>query len=307
MTNKTKAYLGLHISIIFFGSTAVLGDLISLSAIPLVWWRLIIAIFSFIPIIYWRKIWQFAILKANFRELFLVGLFLALHWITFFGSVKLANASIGVLCLATTSFLTAFIEPVLMKRPFRWIEMIIGLMIIPGMLLVVQAVDTSKYLGIGVGLLSALFAAMFTTYNKKIVERGSTVLFTFAELVIAFFILSVFVALSPLWSNSLTFVPNQSSDWIYLSILAIVCTTICYTVAFAALRYMSAFTANLSINLEPVYGIILAWILLQENEEMGVSFYYGAFIILAVVLLFPMLESFLFKAKMKRTNVNRIP
>src|SRR5690606_21759814 len=178
MNPRQKAFASLHIAIVIFSFTAILGDLISIDAVALVWWRLVIALAFFLPVLLYRKLIRWQEFRAVRRSLILVSIFLALHWVTFFSSIKLSNASIGVLCLATTSALTAVIEPVITKRPFRWAELIIGLLILPGMFLVVSSVDASMYLGIVFGILSALFAALFTTHNKSIVGKGSTLFFT---------------------------------------------------------------------------------------------------------------------------------
>ncbi|WP_236974382.1 DMT family transporter [Membranihabitans maritimus] len=288
MKAKSKAYISLHIAILFFGATAVLGDLIVLDAMILVWWRLILSLVAFIPIFVIYNLFQFwkELLYVK-KELILVGIFLALHWVTFFASVKLANASVAVLCLSATSLMTSFMEPIIIGRRFRKMEFAFGALIIPGMILVVESLKTDMMQGVIWGLGSAFLASLFTTYNKKIVDRGNTVLFTFAELLIALVVVTVLVPIYAIGNDQLTLVPVSGANWLYLLILSIVCTTICYTVAFRALRYMSAFTANLSINLEPVYGIILAWIILGDNEEVTSQFYWGAAFIIGIVLGYP--------------------
>lgn len=298
LSDQSKAYIGLHIAILFFGVTAILGDLIDLPSLSLVWWRLLISLLAFIPVIFFLRLLKLEAVWSVKEDIFKVGLFLVIHWITFFASVKLANASVGVLCLATTSLMTAVVEPFVMRRPFRLIEFIFGLCVIPGMVLVVHSVSSDMALGFVLGLFSALFSALFTTYNKKIVDKGSTILFTFAELLVAFILLSIMVLGLTLSGKSLEFMPPRPIDWGYLLFLSIVCTTICYTIAFRSLRHMSAFSANLSINLEPVYGILLAWWILKDNEEMGNSFYYGAGLILLVVFLFPILEKYFLRIKL---------
>lgn len=307
MNPRQKAFVSLHIAILFFGFTAILGDLISLGPLPLVWWRLILAVVFFIPVLMYRNLFQWDKFYAVRRPLILVSIFLALHWVTFFGSIKLSNASIGVLCLATTSAMTAILEPMITHRPFRWIEFIFGLLIIPGMLLVVSSVDPSMYLGIAFGLVSALLAAGFTTYNKSIVGKGSTLFFTAMELVIALVLLSILILIARFWDGSIRLWPVPTNDWKYLLILAVVCTTICYTLAFDALKHMTAFTANLSVNLEPVYGIALAAWILNENEDMDTRFYIGAGLILLVVFIFPIFEKNLLKRKLRKPDVSAFP
>lgn len=302
MNPQQKAFAGLHLAIIFFSFTAILGDLITLEAIPLVWWRLVLAIAFFLPVLLYRKLFQWEQFIAVRRPLILVSIFLALHWVTFFSSIKLSNASIGVLCLATTSALTAIIEPVVTRRPFRWVEFIIGLLILPGMFMVVSSVDPSMYMGIASGIASALFAALFTTYNKSIVGKGSTLFFTALELFFALLLLSIIVLVVMIWDPSFRIWPVPIQDWKYLLVLAVLCTTIAYTLAFDALKHMTAFTANLSVNLEPIYGMALAAWILNENEELSPRFYVGAAMILLIVFIFPIFEKRLFKRKPTKPN-----
>lgn len=307
MNPRQKAFASLHIAIVIFSFTAILGDLISIDAVALVWWRLVIALAFFLPVLLYRNLIRWQEFRAVRRSLILVSIFLALHWVTFFSSIKLSNASIGVLCLATTSALTAVIEPVITKRPFRWAELIIGLLILPGMFLVVSSVDASMYLGIVFGILSALFAALFTTHNKSIVGKGSTLFFTSIELFFAFLLLSVLSIVVRLWEPAFQLWPVPFSDWKYLLVLAVVCTTIAYTLAFDALKHMTAFTANLSVNLEPVYGIILAAWILNENEEMHSRFYLGAGLILLIVFIFPIFEKKVLNRKPIKPNAATFP
>lgn len=299
MNSRQKAFISLHIAIVFFGFTAILGDLISLSPLPLVWWRLSLAVLAFLPVLIIRNLFQWSKFRQVRRPLILVSIFLALHWLTFFGSIKLANASIGVLCLATSSAMTAIIEPIIIRRPFRPVELIFGLLIVPGMFVVVSSVDSSMYLGIASGLLSALFSAVFTTYNKSIVGKGSTLFFTFLELFFAMIVISILIVLSRYWDGSIPLWPVPVADWKYLLILAVVCTTVCYTLAFDALKHMTAFTANLSVNLEPVYGILLAAWILGENEDLDLKFYIGAGLILVVVFIFPIFEKKMLKNRVE--------
>lgn len=307
MNPRQKAFASLHIAIVFFGFTAILGDLISIDSIPLVWWRLLLAVAFFVPVLVYRKLFRWEQFTAVRRPLVLVSIFLAFHWVTFFSSIKLANASIGVLCLATTSAMTAIIEPIITHRPFRWVELIFGLLILPGMFLVVSSVDASMYLGIAFGILSAMLAAAFTTYNKSIVGKGSTLFFTSIELFFALILISILVLFAKIWDPAIRIWPVPLQDWKYLLVLAVVCTTICYTLAFDALKHMTAFTANLSVNLEPIYGMILAAWILNENEDLDIKFYVGAGLILLIVFIFPIFEKMLLKRKLAKPNAATFP
>ncbi|MBY5958299.1 DMT family transporter [Membranicola marinus] len=302
MNPRQKSFVQLHIAIVFFGFTAILGELITLSPLPLVWWRLILAALAFLPVLMIRKKFQWDRFNVVRGPLILVSIFLALHWVTFFGAIKLANASIGVLCVATTSAMTSVIEPLINRNRFHPIELFFGLLIIPGMFLVVSSVDPGMYWGIASGLISAFFSAIFTTFNKSIVGKGSTLFFTFVELFLAMIVLSIIILFARNWDSSIRLWPVPVSDWKYLLVLAVICTTVCYTLAFDALKHMSAFAANLSINVEPIYGILLAAWILDENEDLDFRFYTGAALILLVVFIFPIFEKRMMK---KRVEVLR--
>lgn len=290
-SDQQRSLLNLHIAIVLFGFTAVLGGLITLDAIPLVWWRLILAVLSFVPLLLYRRLLDWEAFNEHKIPILLVGIFLSLHWVTFFLAVKLGNASIAVLCIASTSFMTAIMDPLITRRPVSWSELLFGVMIVPGMFLVISSVDPSMLPGVASGLISALFASLFTIYNKSIVGKGSTVFFTFLELLIAFIVLSIIVVSLRFLGISYVFWPEAKSDWGYLLVLAIGCTTLAYTMAFDALKHITSFMANYSVNLEPVYGIILAALLLNEYEELTPTFYLGAVLIMMLVIIFPIFES----------------
>lgn len=302
MTERQKSFARLHIAILFFGLTAVLGDLISLDALSLVWWRLVLAVVAFLPVLIIRKSFKWASFLSFWKPIFLVSIFLSAHWVTFFLAVKLANASIAVLCIATTSFMTAMIEPMITRRPFRLVELVFGLMIVPGMFLVVSAVDSSMYWGIVSGLFSALLSSLFTTFNKSIVGKGSTMFFTFMELLLAIGVLSLVIIVLGVFDHWVMLWPVPLPDWKYLIFLAVICTTLAYTLAFDALKHMTAFTANLSVNLEPVYGIVLAALILNEYEDVNLYFYVGAILILLVVIIFPIFEMRIMRRKTKKKH-----
>lgn len=305
-SDRQRSLFNLHIAILFFGFTAVLGGLITLDAVPLVWWRLVLAVIAFVPLILHRRIFDWNSFLAFKKPILLVGLFLALHWVTFFLSVKLGNASIAVLCIASTSFMTAVVEPLITRRRFSGIEMIFGLMIVPGMFLVISSVDASMLPGVLSGVISALFASLFTIYNKSIVGKGSTIFFTFMELLFALLILSVLIFIMQLSGFAVALWPVPGSDWKYLIFLAVICTTLSYTLAFDALKQITAFMANLSVNLEPLYGIILAALLLNEHEELTMTFYLGAMLILLLVVIFPIFETRINRRKLKKKDVGII-
>ena len=287
---EKRAYWELHLAVLLFGFTAILGDLIQLSALMLVWWRVLITSSSLSP---WAAVGKLA--RQMPVSMLLgyagIGVLVALHWLTFYGAIKLANASVSLVCLATTSFMTALIEPLVVGRPFRWQELGLGFLIVPGMVLVVNGLEVSMLAGVWVGLISALFVSIFTALNKRFVTRATPVQITFIELGSAWVFLSVvllFMLLlgfdpGPLW-------PERQVDWVYLLLLALLCTNVAYLLSIRALKHISAFASTLTINLEPVYGIVLAWWLLGDGDELDASFYWGGFIIILAVFAYPLLK-----------------
>ncbi len=222
-----------------------------------------------------------------------IGIIVALHWVLFFGSIKYSNVSICLVCMATGSFFASVLEPFFMKYKHRWYEMILGLFVIPGMFLVVNFIPTEKILGVYMGLISAFLAALFSILNKKVLDANQEVHslgMTFIELLSGLLFLSIVFPLYNNYINATPFMPQGIHDYFYLLILAVVCTTFAYNIGLKALRHISAFTSTLIVNLEPVYGIILAWIFFQENEEVGTYFYLGVMIILISVFAHPFIK-----------------
>ena len=288
MDNEKRAYLELHIAVLLFGLTAILGELISLSAVVLVWWRVFITSISLLFFINFGQK-----LKSIPRKLTLqymgIGILIGLHWITFFGSVKLSNVSICLVCMATVSFFTSILEPLILKKPFKWFEVALGLTVIPGMALVVNYTELSMQMGIWSGLLSALLASIFIIFNKKLVDKAEPMSITFLELSSACLFIGMILPVFFHFSPESNFLP-QGNDWLYLLVLALLCTTLAYVLSLRALRYLSAFASNLTVNLEPIYGIILAVVILNENKELTAGFYIGGAIILLSVLAYPFLK-----------------
>ncbi|MEM1216380.1 MAG: DMT family transporter [Bacteroidota bacterium] len=291
---QKRAYLELHIAVLLFGLTAILGDLIQLTALVLVWWRVLLTSASLGPFVRPQRLYR-DLGGPLFWRFVGIGVLVALHWVTFYGAIKLSNASICLICMATTSFFTAFLEPVIVGRPFRWYEAILGLLIVPGMALIVRSVPPDMYWGIAVGLTSALLAATFATFNKKYLAVSaqpiSPTRITFLELSSACVFLSL--VLGTRWVGHFELgqlLPPSLLDWAYLLVLVFFCTTLAYTLSLRALRHLSAFAANLTVNLEPVYGIVLAWLLLNEQQELSSNFYLGVVIILLVVFSYPLVQ-----------------
>lgn len=288
MNTTQRAYLELHIAVVLFGLTAILGGLIQVSTIVLVWWRILIACLGIL--IYgdiFNKIRQLS--PALRLRLLGTGFIIAIHWLAFFGSVKLANASVALVTFATTSFQSSFLEPLILRQRIKWYEVMLGILVIPAMILVVGSLPTGMGLGFCVGLLAAFLSVIFSILNKQVVDQAPPLSIMFLNLSGGWLLLSVIMPFYILNNPSLPFLP-QGWDWLYISILALLCTNLGYFLAIRSLRYLSAFASNLTINLEAVYGIILAWLILHEDKQLTPSFYIGASLIIISVLSYPLLR-----------------
>lgn len=291
MSPQQRSYAELHIAVFLFGFTAILGDLISLPAISLVWWRVLLTSISFLFLVPLRKLWRTTD-RQTLQQFIGIGVLVGVHWICFFGAVKLANPSIALVCMATASFFTALLEPLLTKQKAKTYEIMLGLLIIPGMILIVNSAELSLMWGIVIGLVAALLSAFFAILNKMLVGKLDEKSVTFLEMGAAWVFVSAVLPLYLLFSpdaGRLTFWP-QGFDWLYLLVLALLCTTLAYVLALRSLRYLTAFASNLTVNLEPVYGISLAYFLLDDRQELNPGFYWGTLLILLAVFSYPFLR-----------------
>lgn len=281
MNTTQRAYFELHFAVLLFGFTAILGDLITLSALVLVWWRMGITTAS-IPLLSKIKSKLSVLPRSLILRYMSIGVLVALHWICFFGSVKLANASTSLICMATTSFFTALIEPLVFKKPLKWDELSLGLLMIPGIMLIVNNTGEAMMMGILVGLTSAFLAALFAVLNKQLVDEAEPLTITFLELGSGWLFLSLVLPCYFYFNQKMAFLP-QGYDWLWLIVLALLCTTLAYVLSLRALKHLSAFSSTLTINLEPVYGILLAWLLLDDAQELSLQFYTGCLLIIGAV------------------------
>ena len=287
--NATKrAYLELHIAVFLWGFTAILGKVIQLSALSLVWWRVLLTSISLVFIIRLGKGFT-KMPRKNILQFAFAGALTGLHWLTFFGAIKLSNASITLVCMATCAFFTAILEPLMLRTRVKWWELMTGFLIVPGMMLIVENVDVSMHTGIWVGLLSSLLAAMFSILNKKWIQNAEPFSITLIEMSSAWLLLSLFLPFY-LQNNPEAAVVPTLRDFGFLLVLALLCTTLTWILALRALKHLTAFASTLMVNLEPVYGIFLAWILLGEHKDLSDGFYWGVLLIMVVVFSYPFLN-----------------
>lgn len=280
MLPDRKALLQIHFCVLLWGFTAILGKLISLPALELVWWRMLIVV---VVLLGWPPLWR-ELQRTEARTLALfggVGVIVALHWLTFYASIKLANASVAATTMATGPLFLAVIEPWIAGRRFDPRELVVGLVALPGVALVVGGTPRGMHLGLAIGVLSALLVAVFGSLNKRHVERAGPLLVVGVELAAgtAFLTLVAFV-----WRGGApwTELPGTRDAWL-LAMLSLACTLLPFALMLRALRHISAFTAQLAVSLEPVYAILLAILLLGEQRELDATFYAGVAVILAAV------------------------
>ncbi len=277
-----KALIQLHIAVFLAGFTAILGKLITLNEGLLVWFRLLITVATLGVILYFKK--QLVRIPArDMLKIFGVGTIVAIHWVTFYGSVKYANVSVALVCFSATGFFTAFFEPLILRRRISVIEVGLGLMAIAGIYIIFDFHPEYK-VGIIFGIISAMGSALFPIYNKELLATYSPKILILYELGGGLLALTILVPFYLMQFPAAYYMPTLS-DWLWLLVLAWLCTVLSFDLQLNALKKISAFTANLTYNLEPVYGIILAFIFFKENEHLNREFYIGvALILLAVVL-----------------------
>ena len=291
MTPSAGAQLQIHFCVLLWGFTAILGKLITLPALPLVWWRMLIVVAALAVV---PRVWRgLRAMPTRLRWSYAgIGVIVALHWLTFYGAIKLSNASVGVTTIALATVFTALIEPWLARTRFSKRDLALGIAVLPGVALVVGGVPHGMRLGIVVGTLSALLVALFGSLNKRLVEHGDPLTVTAIELGAGTLALTALAPLMPLlfpaFAGDLLVWPG-GHDAALLLVLALACTLLPFALSLLALRHMSAFSAQLAVNLEPVYAIALAIVLLGEQRELTPLFYAGVAIILAAVLVHPLL------------------
>jgi len=294
-----KAYIYLHTAVFLFGFTAILGKLISLPEISLVWWRLFITCTSIVLIPGVVKAAR-QLTSGQLLRLSGIGIIVACHWVTFYGSIKFSNVSVALSCFATTSFFTSILEPLIRKQPFKIYELLLGFVVIPGMFLIFTFGGFNYITGITMGLISAFLASLFSVLNKGMVDDIDPLPITLIELGAGMLFLTPLVPFYLNWLGSTAFLPS-GMDIFYLLILALLCTTLAYVLSLLALQKLSAFTNTLTINLEPIYGIVLSWFFFQEHKEMSMGFYLGSFLIILAVFAHPFLRKY-FESGKKDSN-----
>lgn len=291
-----RSLIILHGTVLVWGFTGVLGALISIASVPLVWYRVLIA---FVTLYIYFKVTKtpLKISREALLKLFFTGAIVGGHWILFFQSIKSSTVSVGLVCLSSLTLFTAILEPVLKKAKISRLEILIGLLIIFGIYLIFKF--ESRYTtGIILGLLSAFCGALFSIINSRQIQNRPAPIISYYELIGAWVWTSIYLLITGGFNSSMRL---NTSDTIYLLILGIICTSIAYVAGVSVMKYLTAFRVALITNLEPIYGIVLAFLFFGKSEQMTAGFYAGALIIFSSIFLYPYAKSKLEKRRINKT------
>jgi drug/metabolite transporter (DMT)-like permease len=285
VSSSSRALFQIHFCVFLWGFTAILGKAITLPALPLVWWRMLIVTAALLLV---PKFW-IGLSKVSVRAAVVylaIGIVVAMHWLSFYASIKLSNASVAATCMAFAPFFVAFFEPFLARRAFDYREIFFGLAVVPGVALVVGGTPVGMRTGLVLGVLSAFLAAVFGMLNKRFIDRGAALTVTGLEMASGAVCLAL---INPILPQGTVFVLPGRHDAILLVILALGCTLTPFALSLVALRHLTAFTTALAINMEPVYSIVLAIVIFGEQQQLDARFYGGVVIVLVVVFSHPFL------------------
>lgn len=281
MTERVKNLILMHFVVLIFGFTGILGKLITIEAVPLVFWRTAIGA---VTIYLWLKLQNQVTKKswATIAKLGGVGILIAIHWVTFFASIKASNVSIALTMLAVSPMFVGFLEPVFFRRKIDPKEIFIGSVVIVGVAITLKFSSGYEW-GVLLGLISALFASLFATINGVLVKEHDASNLSLVELFFASLVIFIFMAVRG--EVGMELIAIDIMDWVYITILAVVATSFAFIAFTHVLKVLTPFTTTVAINLEPIYSIILAVLIFGEEEIMGVQFYIGATLIIGAIII----------------------
>lgn len=291
MITSTADYFKLHFVVFLWGFTAILGLLISIPAVEMVFYRTLLAALGLAILIFLTQN-SFRISQSDFIKIIGTGFIVGVHWITFFASAKVSNASVSLVGFATGSLWTAFLEPFFGRKKIKGFEVVLGLIVVAG-LYVIFSFDFKYPLGLALGIASGFTMALFSVFNAKFVQRTHPYTITFYEMIGAFVCTAIFLPIyKETWAlNQELQLSPTAIDWLYIAILSFVCSVYAYSAGIELLKRLSVFFVQLTLNLEPLYGIIMAVIIFGEREKMQFEFYVGTAIIISAVISYPFLKA----------------
>ena len=296
----------MNLAVLLWGFTGVLGRAISLDAPMLVWYRMLFTALIMAAILTYRKQWV-TVARGDLWRLLRVGCLMALHWVAFYGAIKFTNASIALVCLSTASVFTALLDPLVNKGRFDYLEILLGLLALSGVYVMYlfqdsatvkdMATEHSKFIyGVGIlsGVIAALLSSVFTVLNKRLAHKYPARTMVFYEMATGWVFISCLIPIQFYYMPETKFFPRSENllgsewlhnDWLWLVALSLCCTVWAQSLALTALKKLTAFIATLSVNLEPLYGMLLAFVLYHENKDLGKGFFIGMSLILLSVVL----------------------
>ena len=283
-----------------WGFTGILGKLILLDSVVIVWFRVIIAFIALGLYMLFAKTSFKVSSKKHLVYIAIVGVFVGVHWLTFYKSIQLSTASLGILCLSTTTLHVSWLEPLVMKKRFSWLEFILSIIVVLGIYITTDNFSENEYTALIYGLVSALFAALFAVFNTKLAEKDSSSVISLYEMLSASIAITIFLFIQGNLSSDLFVMSYQ--DFYLLLFLGVACTSFAFLATITVMRVLGTFTVSLSINLEPIYTLIFAIVLLNENALLSTRFYLGALIIILTVLANGVIKAALQRKKGKRIS-----
>ena len=302
MTKTTRDYLHLHFIVLLWGFTAIFGLLISLPPVELVFYRTLISTLGLALLLYAAKKPFFVKHRRDLLQALVIGFIIAAHWILFFLAARLSNVSVCLAGMATASIWTVFMEPFATKQRVKSLDILVGLLGFCGILVIYHG-DFKYGLGFGVAVISAFLSALFMVMNGTLAKRNDHFTVSFWEMGAACLTTLLFYPIYSRWMTDqpIAWLP-QATDWIYLVLISLVCTVYAYSMSIELMRRLSAFAINLTVNLEPVYGILLALLIFGASEAMNPRFYLGTTIIIVSVLIYPPINRLRNRRRL-RTNI----
>jgi drug/metabolite transporter (DMT)-like permease len=286
----TTDYLKLHFIVFLWGFTAILGLLITIPSVEMVFFRTLLAAIG-MGIVIVTTGGTFKVSTADAVKLLLIGFIVCLHWLTFFGSARISNASVSLVGFATNSLWASLLEPWMNRNRVKKFELLLGLVVIAG-LYIIFSFDFEYKLGLALGIAAGFLAALFSVFNARLVRRINAYTITFYEMTGAFIATTLFLPLYQytLAADGVLRLSPTVTDWLFITILALVCTVYAFSMAVKLMKKLSVFFIQLTLNLEPVYGILMALVVFGSREKMGLSFYVGTLLIISAVISYPALK-----------------
>lgn len=281
MLEKYKYHIWLHITVVIFGFTGILGKLITINSYLLVWYRVGIGILALLIYFFIAK-HSLKVERKLLYKILLTGIIIAVHWITFFEAIKQSNVSVALVCFSSGTLFTSLIEPIYFKRKIKPYELIFGVLIMVGLYFIFNF-EFQYVVGIVLSLISAALSSWFTVINGIYIKKTSAKTITFYELLGAFLIISIYLSAQNRFDYSAFIIPFEDLKW--LLILGVLCTAVAFMVSVEVMKKISPYTVTISVNLEPIYSIILALIIWPESETMSYGFYMGTIIVIATIFL----------------------